>query len=200
MQLGDLIGNYSAMTVSYTGTANGISFNLSSSYQVVSSNSTINVINIIQHANTTTLNYTAWVLKNGTAVAVDIGGYKVTGYTAQSAFFGAMATFFVQLLFSNNLALSQFTSLASTHVVGTSTVNLGPTSVMVTSYEANSLPVTFGGCYGTSTLDAFSIKVGTVQGKTMQLVTYLRISGSLYGQSINQNVDFTLAITSVTKA
>lgn len=113
------------------------SYNLTESYSTVYVSSTTYKVNISSMAAGQSIVYTAWVLKNGTALAIDIDGYNLTGSVAQENLAGVFAGFAAQVEAGTEIGL--YTASSNFHPVGTSTVSIGPTSVVVTAYAANTL-------------------------------------------------------------
>jgi hypothetical protein len=147
----------------------------------------------------TNIGETVWLLKDGTALAIDISGYNLTGSSAQGAIIGAFAGFELQL--QADAEINAYTASNFFHSTGTSTVTIGSTMVSVTNYAANSLPETVSYCGNSpTTLTAFSFSVGTPQGSSSPLVTNENIAGSdmLNGQTTTYN--YVLQVTSITIA
>ena len=187
----------SAMEIVWNGTSSGSSYNFTGSYQVVSAVSSGGVttykVDITYNSGTTTETGTAWLQSNGNVIAVDAFGQNLTGSSAGSLLIAVMAPFLAESSFSNQAFLYQGSFFHST---GTSSVTLGPTTMQVTNYAANSLPETYTECGYTGTLDAFTAQVGTVPGTNLTLVTFLYLSGTENGKPGS----FTLRVASVTKA
>jgi hypothetical protein len=111
-----------------------------------------------------------------------------------------MAAFFVENIFTDPATFGQLTSPSFVHSTGSGTVMLGPTSVNVVTYVPNTLPLVFQMCGTSANFTNFTIQTGTVQGKTKVLLTKLLIAGTFTSGGTSSNLDFLLAITSVTKA
>ena len=194
-----LLSAYSALTVKGSGSSSSsgsttTSYNFSESYSTIYVSSTTYKISIQTTEGNTNLTETVWVLKSGTAVAIDTEGQNFTGSEAQEFIIGAFAGFELQL--QADAQVSYYTNTGFFHSTGTSTVSIGPTSVKVTSYSANTLPETVSECGDVTTLTAFSLSVGTPQGASLPLVTSENISGS----DSSGNFSFSLNVSSITLA
>jgi len=152
-------------------------------------------INLVEGS--TNIAETVWLLKDGTAVAIDVAGFNLTGSSAQGAIVGAFAGFELQI--QADAEINAYTATNFFHSTGTSSVTIGPTTVSVTNYAANSLPETVTYCGSSpNTLTAFSFSVGTPKGSSSPLVTNENISGSdvVNGQTTTYN--YVLQVTSIT--
>jgi hypothetical protein len=140
---------------------------------------------------------TAWILKNGTVLAVNFAGQNVTGASAQTMVAGLFAGFSEEVFASSQL--STYTASQYFHSTGTSSVTIGSNSLTVTNYAANKLPQTITLCSGdVSTLTGFKLSVGTPRGTTFQLVTDFEIAGS--SSSNGQSSQFNLVVKVVSFA
>lgn len=145
------------------------------------------------------LTETAWVLKNGTVLAINFEGQNVTGTETQELVVGLFAGFTLQI--QEDALIGQYTGTGYFHSTGTSTVSIGPTQVSVTTYAANSLPVTIAGCNGASTtLSTFSFSVGTPKGASAPLVVSEDVAGSTTSNGQTTNFSTVLQVTSITLA
>ena len=165
------------------------------SYSVVSVTSTTYKVSG-NYVATKSHQFTAWLLKNGTALAVNFGQGNDTGAKAASdvqTYFGefALVQGFLQeqSLYSNLFRSS-----------GTSTVTIGSQTFTVTNYVAVTLPESIQLCNGeTDTLTAYNLSEGTPSGSTLELPTYTNIAGT---STLNGRTPFafTIQITAVTVA
>ncbi len=150
------------------------------------------------------MHYTSWVLMNGTAVKTDleVSGFtfSYTGHTADMYFQSAMATFIIESIFSDPSSLSMFTSADYVHLSGNGSTMIGPSTVAYSNYTANTLPLNIETCDSSASFTKFFIQTGVVHGTTGLLVTQLAISGSQTYNGSTTDEDFTLMMTSVTKA
>ena len=185
------------MEVVYNGTDSNGSYNLDSKYTVIYADTSGGVttykVFIDFNDGTADENATAWVQSNGNVLAVDIGGFNITGSTAGQTLVGFMAGFTLESTYLNTLEVYTGSYFHST---GTSTVTLGSTTMTVTNYQANSLPETYSECGYTGTINDFAMSVGTVPGTSVTLVTHLHINGTENGDTS----DFSIRVVSVTKA
>ena len=201
-----LLGTYSAMTVQTNETISSSgtsltppqSYNLTESYSTVYVSSTTYKVNVSSTAAGQNIVYTAWVLKNGTALAIDIEGYNLTGSVAQEGLAGVFAGFAAQVEAGTEISL--YTTSSNFHPTGTSTVSIGPTPVVVTSYAANTLPETIADCGTSTTLTAYSLSVGTPQGTNSSLIIYEHLAGSETADGQTTALDVVLQVTSITLA
>jgi len=138
--------------------------------------------------------FTAWLLKNGTALAVEIGQHNDTGAQAASdvqTYFGGFASvqgFLQEQSLYSNLFRSN----------GTSLVTIGSQTFTVTNYVAVSLPETIQLCNGEAdTLTFYNLSEGTPSGSTVELPTYANIAAST---SSGKHFAFTVQITAFTVA
>jgi hypothetical protein len=193
--------NYKAMSSHFNGTQSGSSYDASANYKVLYVGATTIKVNITLTSGGTTVYYTAHVLKNGTATSVYSYGYNSTGSQARGQLLGAMSPFIIFQVFSSPQLLSQFTSSQFVHATGQpQTVTIGPSTVTVTTYTANHLPLTISTCSGTSTFNKFTIQTGVVSGKTQTLVTMLAIDGTVGTGSGSVTYNTTFNLTSITTA
>lgn len=202
------------MTLEYNGTTStsgstAQSFNVTESYNTVYVSSTTYKIdmNIVETSASggESIAYTVWILKNGTISAIYYSvegttGFNLTGSEAQSSGVGAFAGFIAQIEASQELNI--YTASNYFHSTGTSSVTIGPTTMTVTNYAANTLPVTVNNCNGTSTtLTAYALSVGTPPSASAPLVTYEHFAGTTTesnGQIETFNV--VIQVTSITLA
>lgn len=188
-----------------TSSTSGSSSSSPSSYSFVESyatdyvSSTTYKVTITLAEGSTNLMETVWLLKDGTAVAIDVAGYNITGSEAQESIVGAFAAFTLQI--QADSLINAYTAANFFHSTGTSTVSIGPTKVSVTTYAANNLPETETYCGSTpTTLTAFSFSVGTPQGSSAPLVTNENIAGSEVVDGQTTTFQYLLQVTSITVA
>lgn len=146
-----------------------------------------------------TAKYTVWALDNGTARAVYYAGQNYTGFYAQSYYLAAMAAYIFEVTFASPQVLASLTSALFTHQTGTATVMIGPTTVMVTDFTANQLPLSINQCGFMASFTKLSLQTGVVSGVQATLLTALNLAGTFSGGGQSQSVDFTLHVTSITK-
>jgi len=138
--------------------------------------------------------FTAWLLKNGTALAVNFGQGNDTGAEAASdvqTYFGEFAVvqgFLQEQSLYSNLFRSN----------GTSSVTIGSQTFNVTNYVAIALPESIQLCNGeTDSLTAYALSEGMPSGSTLEVPTFVDIAGT---SSLNGGTPFafTVRITSLT--
>jgi hypothetical protein len=142
---------------------------------------------------------TAWILKDGTTLAVNVLGQNFTGPTANSFITGAFAGFYQEIEVGQQ---QSFYSSASQffHSTGTSSVTIGANKVTVTNYAANSLPETVEACGSTSTYTAFSLSIGTPSGTSFPIVTSMHFAGTSTVNGSPSSFDISIQVTSFTLA
>ena len=120
---------------------------------------------------------TIWISENGTVVAFDVAGQNVTGSNAEFYFVTTASPFIIIGAYSE--APFGPVPLSDIHSTGQSTANLGGFNMTATTYSANSLPLTFGDCFGNIfNLNTFVLRTGTVPGSSFKLLTYLDLRGT----------------------
>jgi len=191
---------YSEMAVEFNGTYNGYSGQVTSDYQIVYASSTTYKVSITQSTEGESVAYNAWVLKDGTPLAVDFLGKNYTGSGASTYLIAAMAAYAIVAVFGAPQYLGIFTSLGYIHSTGTSQLMIGPTPVLVTTYAANSYPLDINQCGLTTDFTAFSIQIGSVTGVTQPLLVGLNIVGTFGANGQTQSSDITLYVTSLTRS
>ena len=141
--------------------------------------------------------YTAWLLKNGTALAVYNGQVNETGAQASSevqSYFGGLAS--VQGFLQEQ---SRYSNLF--HANGTSPVTIGTQTFTVTNFVTNTLPETIQLCNGeTDTLTAYNLSEGAPSGSTFELPVYVNITGTATASGTTTPISFTVRITAFTAA
>lgn len=165
--------------------------------------STTYKVNITDVLPTRTVNSTAWFLKDGTVVGLDIDGIDLNA-SASTRFQTYFSLWEAALGYGQKIEL--YTSSSFLKSTGTSTVTLGPSKFTVTNYNASQLPETIPGCNGESiTFTTGNFSVGTPSGSSYPLVTYFDAAGSettvgISGTPSTTTYSFIGQITSVTVA
>ena len=199
-----LFAAYSEMGAKFNGTSQGYSGEVASDYHVLHAGASAFKVNITETATSsgeaTTLAYTAWVSRNGTAYAVLFGGQNYTGTYAYDYFISAMAAYSIETTFTSPETLTALTSGLFVHETSQSSVIIGPTPVEVTSYAANQLPLMIDQCGFTSDFSQFAIQTGTVAGEATPLLAGLALDGSFSASGTTENASLTFSLTSVTEA
>jgi hypothetical protein len=142
--------------------------------------------------------YTAWILKNGTTIAVDISaaGQDVneTGSSANALVPSVLGNFYDEIVFGESPTLitndTQFF-----HSTGTSTVTIGGSQVTVTTYVANLSNEVVNNCGITTIYGNFSMSMGTPIGATFPLITDLVENASTDVSGNTTSVDIALHMT-----
>ena len=168
--------SYSVTYTYYNTTFNGTSA-VTESYNVVYASPTTYKVDLLDNVSGTTLNATAWVLKNGSVVAYDYLGQNLTGATATGILQGLMSPFVYEVDYST--VVLPFTSGSGVQVQSQGNTEIGRTSLAVTNYSAGQLPVTIQLCGGSFMLSSYEVQTGQVQGATTPLLTLLNVSGSV---------------------
>ncbi len=154
-------------------------------YNVLYASPTTYKVDISESQGQSLLNATAWVLKNGTAVAYSYLGQNITGSEATGLYEGLMTPFFTETQYS--LLAQTLTTAVGVHSSDQGTVQIGLTTVALTNYTAEQVPLTIPICGGSVTLSASSVQIGAVHGTTLSLLTGLNISGEeTYNSHTNQ--------------
>jgi len=186
------------LTLSFGGKTSTMtsSRNFTLSYSVVYVTSTTYKVDLTYVA-TKSHQYTAWLLKNGTTLAVYNGQANETGAQASSDvqnYFGEFASvqnFLQEQSIYSNLFRSN----------GNSTVTIGGQTFTVTNYVTNNLPETIQLCNGeTDTLTAYNLSEGTPSGSSFELPTYASIAGTATANGTTTPFSFTVKITAFTVA
>ena len=189
---------YPSLTLSFNGNTSTMatSRSFTFSYSIVYATSTTYKVHG-DYVVTKSHPFTAWLLKNGTALAVNLGQGNDTGAQAASdvqTYFGEFAVvqgFLQEQSLYSNLFRSN----------GTSTVTVGTQTFMVTNYVALALPETIQLCNGeTDMLTAYHLSVGTPSGSTLELPTYTSITGISTLNGTKTPFSFTVQITAFTVA
>jgi hypothetical protein len=177
-----------------SSTSSAQSFNATDSYTIVYASSSTYKVDITFAGDGVSEAITAYILKDGTVLAVDVEGQNITGSLAQEESVGLFAGFITQVEYDSQVNV--YTASNYFHSTGTSTVTIGSNKVTVTNYVANTLPVTVDECGVDTNLTAYGLSVGTPAGASEPLVTSFHIAGS----NSEGNYDVTLQVTSFTLA
>jgi hypothetical protein len=189
------------MTVNYFGSSGGQNSNSTASYTVIYKTATTYKVNITYSATTPpapTEKFTAWVGTDGTVIAVMYSGLNMTGSMATSFFSGTVAPFMMEESFTSQQNVYTFSQYF--HVTSQGTATFGPTTMTVTNYAANSLPLTFSECGTTATLTEYSLQLGSVPSSSVQLLTLMHLNGTFQTSSGSSSVNFTVRLLSLTLA
>jgi trimeric autotransporter adhesin len=196
-----LIGNFSSMTLSFGETAGGFTTNGTIAYNVISSSSTTYKLgetvsatagtNLSSSKTSYTDNYTLWILKNGTVLAIDQGGNNISSSSYDAP---------VSALEFETIAQGDVSELIQTpyfHASDTGSVTISGLSISYTDYAANSLPESISSCGNpTTTITQFSLRVGNLSGVQHPLI----VSANLDETSDNETSTLQLNLTSLSLA
>jgi hypothetical protein len=183
---------------SSTGSSTPSTYSYSESYMVNYVSASTYKVTITEAEAGQNLVATTWILKNGTAIAIDIAGENLTGSEASGMSVGLFSGFILQI--QEDAQISLYTGQSFFHSTGTSTVTIGSTSVKVTNYAANTLPETISSCGTNTTLTAYSFAVGTPQGAGAPLVTYEHFAGSDIVNGQTTTFSYYSQVTAITVA
>jgi hypothetical protein len=192
-----LLNAYSSLSLMYNGSSGGNSFSETSTYTTIYASATTYKVNMSETVNgSVALTSTMWILKNGTALAVDYGGYNVTGAESSSMELGFFAGFTAEAEAASQL--SMYTASGYFHSTGTSTVTIGSATFPVTTYAANSLPETINNCGDITVLNTYSLSVGTPTGATAPLVTSIVLGGTDTSNGQTTSVNYQIKLVAIT--
>lgn len=192
------LASYPSLALSFEGQTSTMSSSraFTLSYAVVYVSSTTYKVDVTYTA-AKSHQFTAWLLKNGTTLAIFNGQENETGAQASSdvqTYFGEFASVqnFVQeqSLYSNLFPMN-----------GTATVTIGTQTFQVTNYITNTIPETIQLCNGeTDVLTAYSLSEGTPTGASLVLPTYASIAGTATANGTTTPFSFIVEITAFTVA
>ncbi len=185
------------MQVKLNGTSDGKTLNLTESYSVNSSSSGLIPVNLTYQGNATE-NLGVVLFANGTISSLTVNGTSIPSSYGTEIALGLFAGFIFEIDYVDSL--SNFTQILQFHVAGTSTVTIGSISIPVTTYAANSLPVTTSTCGGTDTLTAFSLTAGTPSGAKLPLVTSATLAGTGGSNGSTSTYDISVQVIGLTIA
>jgi len=164
------------------------------SYSVVYVTSTTYKVDLT-YTTTKSHQYTAWLLKNGTALAVYNG--KANDTEAQAA--SDVQNYFGEFASVNGFVQEQSIYSNLFRPNGNSSVTISGQTFTVTNYVANTLPETIQLCNGeTDVLTAYNLSEGTPSGSTFELPTYVNVEGTATTNGTTTPVSFTIQITAFT--
>ena len=198
LNLTAMFTDYSEIAIHFNGTYNGNGADETTDYQVISSTGPEFKVNVTLSTGGDVIRYTDFVLKNGTASAVEYAGSSYTGSYAEGLYVSSISTYYISNLFGEAGLLGELQSGSFVHSTGTTTQKIGPTSVSVTSYQPNTLPLVQDQCGTSSNFSKFSLSTGTVPGKSTILLTSMDIAGSFASDGASNTVDLSLSVTSIT--
>jgi hypothetical protein len=187
------------MQLKYNLTSGVTRSNLTESYTRIYASATTYKVSTVTSANgQTTPAETAWILKNGTVLAISVAGQNLTGTLAQQMIISVFAGFSAEVQAGSQL--STYTANQYFHSTGTSSVTVGSSTFTVTNYAANTLPQTITDCLtGTTTnLTAYKLSVGTPTGTSYKVVTFMQLAGSSTVNGQPTSFNYVIQIVSLT--
>jgi hypothetical protein len=187
------------MQLKYNITSGTSQSNLTESFTRVYASATTYKVTVSSSANgQVTPPETAWILKSGTVLAINVGGQNITGTIAQTMIIGVFAGFSAEVQAGNQL--STYTALQYFHTTGTASVTIGSSTFAVTNYAANKLPQTITDCVtgATTNLTAYKLSVGTPNGTSYKVVTYMQLAGSSTNNGQQTSFNYVIQIVSLT--
>ena len=194
------LNSYPSLTLSFTGKTSTMSSNhtFTFSYSVVYVTSTTYKVDLTYTA-TKSHQFTAWLLRNGTALGIynDQNGLNDTSAQVSSD----LQTYFGQ--FASIQGFLQEQSIYSNlfRSTGTTSVTIGSQTFNVTNFVTNTLPETIQLCNGeTDTLTTYNLSEGTPGGATFELPVYVNIAGTASENGTTSPFGFTVNITAFTTA
>jgi hypothetical protein len=181
----------------YGGSSAGQTFNETATYTTIYASATTYKVNMTETLNgSAALTSTIWILKNGTALAVDYGGYNVTGAESSGMELGFFAGFAAEADAASQI--SMYTASGYFHSTGTSSVTIGSATFPVTTYAANSLPETINNCGDVLVLNTYSLSIGTPTGSTAPLVTSIVLGGTDTSSGQTTSVNYQIKLVAIT--
>ena len=191
----DLISKFSQVTFTVEGTTNGTqSENSTISYSATTVSSGIYDVNITFNSAGSAVSGIARVDSNNESViSVTFAGYSFYGDEAKSFFDSDFALFGLEYTYGGYENI--LTDSAYFHSTGTSTMTFGPTSFAVTTWVANSLPLSVNECGYSSDITDYTLQVGTPPGTSLNFITFLH-----YASDSPTSEDFTFKLVSMTQA
>jgi len=148
---------------------------------------------------TTSESETVWILKNGTAIAVNIAGQNLTGTEANSLVTGAFAGFYEEIDVGQQQSFYSGDAQYF-HSTGTASATIGSNTVTVTNYALNSLPETVNSCGTLSNYTAFTLSIGTPSGTNFPIATNLHFAGTSTVNGTPSSFDVSVQVTAFTVA
>jgi hypothetical protein len=172
--------------------------NETASFNVVYRSATTDKVTTTFNTGTENASETAWILKNGTTIAVYISagaqGFNETGSEANTMIVGVFAGFYEEIEIGGNQGLYAAESQYF-HSTGTSVVTIGGSQVTVKNYVANSANEVVNVCGSSSTYTNFALAIGTPSGTNFPIVTSLAIAGSTTENGSPTNFNYSLHLT-----
>ena len=165
------------MEFSVSGITGGSSSNETFGYTVTSSSG--GIYDATVNATSSSSSYgVSFVVdsNNNTVLSVTVSGYTVTGSQAKTEFDAFMALFGLEYTYGDYLNV--YTDSTYFHSTGTASMTFGTVTFPVTTYAANTIPLTVNECGVSATITAFTLQVGTPPGTSLEFITLLHFASS----------------------
>jgi hypothetical protein len=190
--------NLSSSFASANGGVNtALNVTLTESYNVIYKSATTYKVNVTTiGAGPTPVTFTAWVLKNGTAVAIDDSGQNTTGSEAAGLYELSMGAFSASIAVPSEVSSGVFSPYFHEATKGTAT--FGTTEMDVVNYSANTLPFSVSGCGETATITAYSFQLGDLPPGSQQLLTFSNAALNMQGPLGSDSIAETIQLVSLT--
>jgi len=190
-----LISKYSQITFTVEGSYNGTKDqNSTFSYQSTVVSSGIYDVNITFASSGSTESGLARVdSNNASVISVTFSGYTFSGPQAKSFFDGLFALFGLEYTYGGYEGI--LTNSGYFHSTGSQQMTFGQTSFSVTTWVANSLPLSVNQCGYSADLTAYTLQVGSPPGSSLNFITYLHLASDSPTAE-----DFTFQLVSMTQA
>jgi len=187
-----LVSKFSQITFTVEGSYNGTqSQNSTISYQTTTVSSGIYDVNITFNSAGQIDSGLARVDSNNQSViSVTFSGYSFYGAQAKSFFDTLFALFGLEYTYGGYESV--LTDSTYFHSTGSSTMAFGPTSFSVTTWVANSLPLSVDECGYSSSITDYTLQVGTPPGTSLTFITFLH-----YASNSPTTEDFTFKLISM---
>ena len=173
LNMNDLLGNFSQMTVEYYSSSSGSS-NFTYDYLglfSVNSTTQLRELNVsVVSSSSSSSSFLLWLDSAGNVSMVTSGGQNITGSLATQVG-GSFLSIFQSIFSDSTQLLSAYSSLV---FVSSGTQNFGPTQLSVSSYT------------WTYTGYTYSINIGNIPGTSVYLLTYwyFTANGSTVGYQV----------------
>jgi len=177
-----LIAQFSSIEFQINGTTNGQQESVTLGYTrtTVSSGVYNATLQITSSSGTESASFVVDA-NNNTVLSAAFGGQPLPKSYAKSTFDELMSIYGLQEYFSGEINV--YTDTAYFTNQGTSSKTFGTVSFDVTTWVANSLPETVDYCGVSSTINAYTLEVGTPPGTSLLFITYLHFDGTSQGET-----------------
>lgn len=175
-----LIAQFSSIRFEINGTSNGTPESVTLGYTRTTVSS--GIYNATLQISSTSGNESSSFIvdaNNNTVLSASIGGFALPKADVKSTFDELMSIYGLQEYFTGEINV--FTDSAYFTNQGTSSKTFGTVTFDVTTWVANSLPETVDYCGVSSTINAYTLQVGTPPGTSLLFITYLHFDGTSQG-------------------